>query len=384
MTNLRDLVGPTAIYTSSPLAQTSSTASFTPPSSLLNIPESSKNIMNFFKSAPLRLLAWIQGVWQGQDKKQSSGILNLPVDLVHCIADHLPVLDQVVLAQTCHDLRAVFYRPRYSPRHLSRREFLKYLAILARDMPDQWVCEVCNALHPVITSDAPRLPERSSCHMESIHVDYNLALFNLKHRHVQLTLKYTRMAQLQRRYRDYLKLLLSTTQSTFLTHQFVENPLTTLLITRPKVVKGKYLLLSILEYRKKTKLVSPSTIGSLRVCKHQDIAFPSAQALRVFIRYGPQLLNLGLMDAVNKAFEADHRGTEIRGYCPGCPTDFTVRITPEHATIKIWQDLGSEGSPLQPNWRVHTYEYYSFRPRPVEFFTYDKPGTIRSLYEKNR
>ncbi|KAK7403494.1 hypothetical protein QQX98_010724 [Neonectria punicea] len=332
------------------------------------------------KPTLLRLLAWIKSPWRKDDTKPPSNFLQLPVELVRSIGERLPLRNQLVLGLTCRDLRVVFYHRRDSPKNLSHKQFLEYLAVLARDMPDKWVCELCMDFHPIITSDTPSLPEMSSCPLESMHVDYNLLLFRLKHRHVQLTLKYTRVAQLDRRYRNYLKALLSTTQSTFSTHQFERTSLITRLDTYPKVVKGNYLLLSILQYTKNLRAVSPYTMGSLRICQHQDLAFPSGQRLRLFFRYGPWRSQMGLSRIVDSAF--DSPGIEIQGYCPGCPTDFTVQATSEQATIRIWQNLGTESPPLRSDWVVHTYEYLNFRRRPVEYLTYKKPGTVRSLYEK--
>ncbi|OAA63585.1 hypothetical protein SPI_03748 [Niveomyces insectorum RCEF 264] len=199
----------------------------------------------------------------------------LPYELVALIADELPLLSRVLLAQTCHRMRAVLrHRDRdhdaYALAHLPRADFLGYLSVMARDLPGHWVCELCSTLHPICTRDAPM----QLCPVESPYGVAHLSRWYggdvpecagrspIAHRHVQLALKYARMARDngplppdQQQYRDRLMAPFDVRPSQYAGNRANNDPLTPAYGQHstfvPKVVVGvdgrlRYLLFTTL------------------------------------------------------------------------------------------------------------------------------------------
>ncbi|KAH7008540.1 hypothetical protein EDB80DRAFT_716748 [Ilyonectria destructans] len=339
--------------------------------------------MDLFKTvAPRQLLAMIKStIRQPLGKVQSQGciILQLPVEVLLLIVEALPLSSQVSVSQTCRPLRTILAHLRNSASYLPRGEFLEFLSCLARNMPEKWVCDVCLKLHPVSLQDTWKNPYRSSCPRYYVYQKtYRLEHFSLGNRHVQLALKYTRMDGISKKYQRYLETLLTPHHGTFLADSLKDTPLQRRHSVYPKIVNGRYLVLSVWRYDMDREKVSRQRMGSLRVCGHQ-IFNDWGEALREMagfrVQDDPKKV---LWTAVSTAFQAE--GAEVRKSCPYCLTDFSVQACPERATVRMWQDLGPEGSPLNPEWTENNISV-PLKERKFKIINNKVPGDIRRLYE---
>ncbi|KAI1771938.1 hypothetical protein F4818DRAFT_454163 [Hypoxylon cercidicola] len=298
-------------------------------------------------------------------------------------------------------------------------DYLQYLTLLARNLPDRWVCEACMALHPVHQWDLPRSPQNTTCPLGLQNwrrrVHYGLARIDrrhipLDHRHVQLALKYTRTKNPD--YREYLRDLLEPTH-TFRFRPFGglrrEPPYATPTLspflnvqyeTEPRIAVGRdgvgvgggeprFLLRSTWRYFYKYKDLlggaSREGLGDLAICPHVELA--GAEHRRLHCRHG---YNPALEDAIDRAISdsegrAGGRGAAVRGACARCPTDFAVRATPDFLELRVWQDMGTEGAPTELSWggqapdpdgRGCGRSFQVVGPAAVHV-----PGAVRALYE---
>ncbi|KAK1770470.1 hypothetical protein QBC33DRAFT_555949 [Phialemonium atrogriseum] len=315
-----------------------------------------------------------------KEQKPDCAILRLPVELLLLISASLPLHSQVLLSQTCRWLRTVLPLADSSSR-LPREQYLEYLAGLAYDMPERWVCEKCMALHSVVEFDTPKRPCRTLCPLAWRHgcYQYSFNCFWPHHRHIQLTLKYTRMLG-NKKHQRHLQNLLAPSHSRFVIYPLERNVLAAQCSTYPKVEisngnsdggRRRYLLLSVRRYKAAREIVSPDSMGIVVVCPHMHMYS------------GPQPPGPATLSAYIHAAFKEEDGVEVRGACARCPTDFAVRASPWRATVRAWKDLGSEGSPLDPAWRVHLDDYHQ---DPVYGIQEDltiahEPGSVRKLYE---
>ncbi|KAH7022254.1 hypothetical protein EDB80DRAFT_805935 [Ilyonectria destructans] len=306
--------------------------------------------------------------------------LQLPVELLLMIVEMLPDHDIMIVLQTCRPLRFAVDRLRPSVQDLTREDSLEFLVSIARELPDRWVCERCVKLHRLRKFDNSKRVTRSTCRRAPLSEEYYPMNYErrLCHHHVQLALKYARMENIQRKYRKYLEAVLSPSHMKCLSN---DADLGYHQSYYPKVVGGRFLMLGVLHYDRNRVEVSARSIGYLTVCSHQNFIFSDLarlEALRALEPTPPPDPSLALSRTMLAGFEAG--GVEVHGSCSSCPTDFAFHATPEHATLHFWQDLGPEGSPLNPNWRINVLTIRI----PTERLKVDhEEGSIRSLYESD-
>lgn len=307
-------------------------------------------------------------------------LLQLPVEILLTIVEMLPEHEIMVVLQTCRSLRFAVGRLRLSVDYLTREEAVEFLVSIARELPDRWVCELCMKLHPLRVFDNSKKVKRSSCPRAPLREEYYPMNYDrrLCHHHVQLALKYARMEKIQRRYRKYLEAVLSPS------HMNCVSSVVDLRCHQsyyPKIVGGRFLMLGVFHYHRNRVDVSAKAISYLTVCSHQNFIFSDfarLEALRAIEPAPPPDPNLALSSTMLEGFEAG--GMEVQGCCSRCPTDFAFHGTADHATLHFWQDLGPEGSPLNPEWRINLLSIHIPEERlKVEHVE----GSIRSLYESD-
>ncbi|KAI1476694.1 hypothetical protein F4774DRAFT_412659 [Daldinia eschscholtzii] len=315
-----------------------------------------------------------------------SHLLKLPIEIIVNISSYLPQVDQAVFAMICRALRLALGKP--DVRKLSTGQYLRFLIRVARDLPDQWVCEACFKLHPVSLDDTPITPWKMSCPLpwdqwcnevygRQSRLDNRFLLVD--HRHIQLALKYTRLRD--SRYQSYHEKLLTEHQdvnfSTFSFPSKRDNLLDVSYTVTPKIMKGpdgnfRYLLRSCWQYRKASMEVSLITMGDIKLCPHTSISYdlnrsPINQATHIMLaRYS---LSSNFMDTFSAG-------------CPCCATDIAIKFSKELVVVCTWQDMGTKGSPGDIAWRSHVSD-----PRfIVSNFQMGRPdmfkliGSVRELY----
>lgn len=295
-----------------------------------------------------------------------SYLLQLPLEILLEILDLLPPYCLLVVYQTCRPLRAIVHQNFLSGRGqmlATLKDKLGYLTCLARSLPDRWVCAKCCKLHQIYWYDVPAYRIYTpACDRDTIWPDREdisnrntYALHMPAHRHVQLTLKYTRSEKLSWKHRKILQDLLKP-------HYFPDKERFYTLENDgllehssyyPKVIDGRYVLLFIRTYREGRNKISPHDLRGKGICHHID-------------GYG-----LSFSRAIDIAFSAEN--TQLFFCCNSCRTDFSIQASPERVIISRWQDLGPEGTVFDPEWESLLSDLTS---------VYHQPGSIRNLYDQ--
>lgn len=167
-------------------------------------------------------------------------ILKVSNEILLEIIDHLRLHDELLLSQTCRAFRKLTQRNwKLDFQRFSFAKRMKFWTGLAYVMPNHWVCGQCCKLHAIDKWDRPKhyasVP-RCQRLMNRLNFD---RIYPLRHTHVQLALKLTRMGSVHQK---YLKNILSpfTTKRMSSEGPYSRVPLTYCAI--PKVVAGRFLL----------------------------------------------------------------------------------------------------------------------------------------------
>lgn len=128
----------------------------------------------------------------------------------------------------------------------------------------------------------------------------------------------------------------------------------------PKIVMGvdgnyRFLLLSIWRYHRNDNRrgLSVKDMGDLQICPHLQVygfgRDPPCELSRAILE-----LNNTQGDDDDGDDDDDGAIVEVNDVCSMCPTDFSLQAHAGYVDVRVWQDLGPEGSPWDPAWRVHT------------------------------
>jgi hypothetical protein len=294
-------------------------------------------------------------------------LLQLPLDIVLLLVDHLPLHARHVLAQTCFPMHFVLHsRFDLSVDELRKdyEQSVDFLASLARKKLNRWVCYGCVRL---FTVDFEELSSYAvdKCHRQNIS-DLGTPLRPMKHEHVELTLKYTRMAkQLDKSQQRLLARLLAPLFTVL--HFPLRYPTARNIIIKvrhePRVVRGRYLLMNEWATPNVEGGVSPLNPFNWTFCRHQ-----AAQRDKWL------MANLPFLYHAHTSVPFRQETPEITASCPFCATDIAIQRRRESSClVRTWTDWGPEASSNHPCWIAHTLD------KDVGFRFRD--GSVRKLYE---
>ncbi|KAJ2978018.1 hypothetical protein NUW58_g7628 [Xylaria curta] len=332
----------------------------------------------------MKLIAFAKSLWERPSEKPNADVpfLQLPAKVIHLIAKSLTPADIALLSQTCRSMRESLNKYPNAAA-LSRADYFAYLAGMARGLPNQWLCDYCMALHPIDKRDKPTTKWRPcSCPNYSVLASHRRCRLQnpnipFEHHHIQLALKYTRLGQ--RKYDSYLRALLEPYQEWhFYTMGRRAIDHEAHYFAFPRIVTGgdgnpRYLLFSTCRYLGGGRDMLIQNLGCQDICPHLHFRDDGD-----YYQY-----NNNLFRAFQYALEPKYHGHEWEAACPRCATDFSVTRRGRNLYLKVWQDFGPEGSPIDLAWRSQT-----FRPGldgiengPTEGPTlYHEPGSIKKLY----
>ncbi|KAL7930850.1 hypothetical protein V8C35DRAFT_324058 [Trichoderma chlorosporum] len=292
-------------------------------------------------------------IWRTSETQPTySYILQLPVELLLEIFKFLPPYSRLLIYQTCRPLRTIIYQHFIT----KREEILNTL----ESLPDRWVCAKCCKLHRANSWDTPSrefyLPKcgdgkywYSEQHSESKSLaNYE---YSPSHRHVELTLKYSRLKCRKKHLQRLLTPYHAASQRPGTINMAEGIPAQRSFY--PKVINGRYLLLTVWTYlgAKPTDTISPRSIRFIEICPH--------------------LYAWGLDMVLYLAFLTP--STRVSTSCLACGTDFSIQVSPEQVTcvVCVWQDLGPEGTVYDPGWEAIVRGTINISHRP---------GSIQELY----
>ncbi|KAI0968813.1 hypothetical protein F4678DRAFT_481677 [Xylaria arbuscula] len=319
-------------------------------------------------------------VWRRKQQSPSTHILQLPVELILCISDFLDPSDRVLFSMACNSLRLILKK--YITK-LSRTEYLSYLTAYARDK-HEWVCEKCMGLHPMEPLDTPAAEsDKSSCPHRSPWLRWDTRLWynqiRLDHRHIQLSLKLTRLQTDD----AYVQALLAPYHDEDFDYR-ANAQVKIFYSAYPKIVSHNgnltFLLLSTWQFLKMKGegTLSYHDLRYLPICPHVAIS-PLHMSC-------PNEPNYELQGALKKVFETQGNKQEHTGACLYCATDFSVQLkSPQVLDLHVWQNLGPEGSPRDLAWEAHCVGF-GLDGVPNSWgwdrTLYHEQGAIRELYEE--
>ncbi|KAI1384495.1 uncharacterized protein F4822DRAFT_365462 [Hypoxylon trugodes] len=331
--------------------------------------------------------------WARARKKQPSNcplLNNLPPEIIKCISDELSPASRLVFSQTCRALYAILNGYRGSA-HFVRAQYLEYLSLVARDIPEKWVCEICTKLHPMLQGDTPAGPYVVYCPFKlrmrlpilGWGFQPHFRILEPYHRHVQLALKCTRLQPTV--YKTYLRKMLAPYHNpclqTHISPVGQPNRIQAQYSAFPRIVENsngelRYLILSIWRYHGVN--LCHKDVGNLEICPHMK--FSSNRQHNFLCPNG----FLGRILAEGFGLPSGTMSSTATYACPRCSTEIMVAKHQEYVDVCVWKDLGAESSPLDIRWLIHTRNLPSLCSRSgiqsPEYFASQRAGIVRSLY----
>ena len=304
--------------------------------------------------------------------EQKSAFLDLPIDILFSICDHLPLSAKILLSHTC---KAMWYalRSKCSSqlKAMAREDRFNTLTELGNLLPDYSHCIKCNILHPVEPDDIPNLTNwyrrsrRHSCCTPSHTYDHVRPqyLYAVSFHHVQLALKYSRMKQ---KHQDYRSNILQKFEI-----RPAGSPIIKSFTAKPKVVNARFILLAthVLYVGPLRDAAKMNRDNYIMFCPHHHFGLGGT---------GPGNFVAALLQkAVINAADMQYQHTELFS-CDRCPTDYSVVVENDEAVLKTWQDLGNGFSVEDPSWQSHLWSYQNGIPTGLQF-NYEH-GSISKMY----
>lgn len=308
--------------------------------------------------------------------KQKSLLLNLPLCLIYNIIDELDWAAKVIFSQTCRVMWHLLSGKCHTElRKLTAIERLAFLATLASQSPDHYLCKRCSALHLLWTGDYPtnRNRRRRCARGEILDLDGHktnlvrpLALYSIANCHVQFAVKFSHMQSVHQEYRKNLM------RDLYYSGPWGKN-LQCNFAAEPRIVDDKFLLKIKFEIYKNSKELSYENVidGEYRFpCPHHFI--------------GSDLARRDDLLTVVRAALCQRRNCPPMSYsCNQCPSDYEVVVEDdERLLISIWKDLGS-GYTEDAYWRSHVICAQSNSYFSAPELEYDH-GSIKAMYSSGR
>ncbi|KAI0131411.1 hypothetical protein F4814DRAFT_168128 [Daldinia grandis] len=365
------------------------------------------SLSNFITRRRRRRIEPSHQLQQEQARNMTCFILELPAELILYLSDFLEPSNYMIFSHTCRSIYIILGMQPISVCHNSDARYIhwqriKYLSLLSKDLPDYWACESCMTLHTVDKRDLPSTPRNFFCHRRLgrlVGRVYNEQFaagshfLSLEHQHVQLALKYTRIKD--SKYNAYLRALLTPYDARRFPHMnlFWKTLFSTLFpffetssVIYPKIVSDpdgtlRFLVSFIWTYKTTQDVSMPlMNMGELAICPHTH--FRSGRVFYYICEYGPVIQDVR-GSAVRTVQRYRYGATEaLTGSCSRCPTDFALQVTRQCVEIRVWRDMGTEGSPVDLPWRVNTMVFDPQQDRDClnDTFPYT-PGSVRERFD---
>ncbi|KAL6870425.1 hypothetical protein J3F83DRAFT_736286 [Trichoderma novae-zelandiae] len=235
-------------------------------------------------------------------------ILQLPVEMMLLIFEHLPQYQRIILAQTCSSLRKIFIdnhkacedgRHPLSSGQLGIDQRSWFLSTLAYRQPNLLACYLCMKTHTIDKDDTLLSWFKDNrCRKPASREGsfYRGTEYHVRYRHIQLALKYTRLVKeegnggpvLQRKYKGYLNNLMQPYSSPIQPREHgMTNKITGALTVSPKVADGRFIIQSTWKFDKSAEDVSHEWLWGLRICWHQILLSPSCRLSMLLLLQAP-------------------------------------------------------------------------------------------------
>ncbi|KAL7967063.1 hypothetical protein HDV63DRAFT_396687 [Trichoderma sp. SZMC 28014] len=259
-------------------------------------------------------------------------ILELPDELVLCIANHLAPYDQFLLSRTCRTMRRLLSRDWNAYlRSRTPSERNEFLVAVAFGMPNHWACENCGQLHGIDLRDLPSKKTLPHCVQPTNNGARSWAGYNLEYHHIQLALKLSDRGINE----DYLQSLLSARRFTS-----YRSEMTISYTARPRIAQGHFLLYERAVFGDGYCRATYSSIQQswISICPHLAM-MQSPLDYRRMLAWLHQTAEL--YRAVSQAIQDPSH--EVRRHCRWCATDYSL-LYHQHTgqlILSAWHDFGA-------------------------------------------
>ncbi|KAI8724468.1 hypothetical protein NCS52_00016000 [Fusarium sp. LHS14.1] len=318
-----------------------------------------------------------------------------------CIVDFLPLDTQAVLSQTCRPMRNILKVP--VPADLPYVERVDYLANLAKDRVDCWVCDDCVKIHKMHLADRPLSTVSGNC--TRVNTDNNTSTnlfrrgkhFFLTSQHVELALKYTRLGKdnLSWKHKLYLEEVLKPRVCRDKMHDVDGLKKDVTCRISPKVFDGRFLLRTEWTYNfKDEEKLTAQDVWRLLDRQGEECSWYEMRYSEVGVSSEGEddcsTCHRCLSRAATKRAVENHN-VDVEGHDLNSPTDYTFRVEAGKAKLIAWQDIGKGVSSIDLAWtrtvltqpdeddEVEEEE----DEEPVDLRIGHGPGDVRSLFESN-
>ncbi|UNI16989.1 hypothetical protein JDV02_003371 [Purpureocillium takamizusanense] len=290
-------------------------------------------------------------------KAKPSFILALPPEILLLINKDLPPHSRILFSQSCSALQ-VLLGDKGAGARLNYKDHIEYLTALAYDLPTKWVCEECVRLHEFAMSDTPQKPQNTSCPLGWRRLHEGTPFLGLHavaphHRHVQMALKAQRLGTVSSQLRRHVNAIMAPSVRPFKVQCSSGGPnaLAAHCVTIPRILDGRFVVLTIWVYRRREHPITLSSLGCLLVCHSTctwwDAICHGRQDIRAYP--GSEPFFVGLRSTREAAMMTSDGIAS--GFCSRCSTDYSVALSPSVTGILSWTDLGPEGSCMRRAWR---------------------------------
>ncbi len=315
-------------------------------------------------------LLWPSKLFVRPAVEQTSAFLDLPMDILLCLCDQLPLSAKILLSHTC---KAMWYmlRSKCSSqlKALSREDRFITLTELGNLLPDHYHCIKCNILHPVEPDDVPNLTNwyrrRHTCRTPGRMFDHVRPQhsYAVSFHHVQLALKDSRMKQ---KHQDCRTNILQEFEI-----RPDGSPIIKSFTAKPKVVNARFILLAtyVLYLGPLRDAAKRDRAKNIMFCPHHHFGLGTGLGFSFAAI---------LQKAVINAATMQDQHTELFS-CDRCPTDYSVVVKDDEAVVEAWQDLGNGFSVEDPSWQSHLYSYQNGIFKGLQF-NYEH-GSISKMYD---
>ncbi|EFX01378.1 hypothetical protein CMQ_6320 [Grosmannia clavigera kw1407] len=381
-------------------------------------------------------------------------------DLSRLVLDHLGPADRVLLSLTCHDLYERLQSPATDGStttmtttvstlrsRLNRLDFLAFLSAVARDLRDQYACELCLGLHRAGPRDGHALDckelaqasaekrtmkpglqppccrdGRAARRMATVMLTTTKGhpkapaarrtmLASICHRDVQLTLKRARLLKEARHLQlQPLSRPLSTTKAALSAiWKAVSRIRPNLGIAQSNastLLAGDLQPLQSMVQQAlgpfETTRTTVTTVWLSHYKSQYDDTYRYKFAPRIVAgpdghpRANEELSEVQSTDDQQDTYYSSNIRTyaEASSCCARCPTDFHLRVQEDDTTITVWQDFGPEGQVSDLIWQSHILGPFFQAETGEELYalpnTWESgptvthsPGSVRELYESS-
>ncbi|KAJ4182855.1 hypothetical protein NW767_013135 [Fusarium falciforme] len=317
-----------------------------------------------------------------------------------CVVDFFPLDTQAVLSQTCRAMRNILKVP--EPANLPYVERVDYLANLAKDRVDCWVCDECVKIHKMHLADRPLSTVSGNC--KRVNIDNNTSCnlfrwrkhFFLTSQHVELALKYTRLGKdkLGWKHRLYLEEVLKPRICRDKMRDVDGLKKNVTCRIEPKVVDGRFLLRTEWTYSfKDEEKLTAQDVWRLLGRQGEECSWYEMQYSEVGVSQEGDddcsTCHRCLSRAATKRAVENHN-VDVEGHDLSSPTDYTFRVEAGKAKLIAWQDIGKGVSPIDLAWTrtMLTQPEDDWSGEEDEMEDVDlrighAPGDVRSLFESN-